>query len=177
MSIFAPSFEAHAGLVPDNNGHMSWTQDNGKQANAQRRTASHKRIRQPAAMEWGEVQERTQRAPRRERSTAGTITVPTAANIDVTVSSDFAPKIQGFIAANVAKGKRFSSIHCLSFASTRVSGSAHFTGDACDFKPRPIGSLAGDFGLRNGCSFMVGKKGHRHPDCMHIDNRLAYARR
>lgn len=106
-----------------------------------------------------------------------TVTVDTAAGIPITVSRDFAPKIVAFIASNIAAGKKFKSIRCLNFASTHVAGSAHFTGDACDFKPRPIGRLAGDFGLRNGCSFMVGKPGHRHPDCMHIDNRLAIARR
>lgn len=102
------------------------------------------------------------------------VTVGTAAGITITVSADFAPKIVAFIAANVAAGKKFKHIHCYNHARTHVSGSLHFSGDACDFKPIPIGRLAGDFGLRSGCSFMVGRRGHRRPDCEHIDNAYAF---
>lgn len=107
----------------------------------------------------------------------GTVTVSTAAGIPITVSQDFAPKITGFIAANVAAGRHFSSIHCLSFASSHVRGSFHHTGNACDFHPHPIGRLAANYGLRDGCSFSVGRRGHRHPDCEHVDNAIVLARR
>lgn len=92
---------------------------------------------------------------------ARTVTVPTAAGIQITVSPEFEPKITAFIAANVAAGRRFQQIHCLNFSRSHVRHSRHFTGNACDFRPSPLGRLAGQFGLRNGCSFH---------DCMHIDN-------
>ena len=94
-------------------------------------------------------------------SARGVVTVPTAAGINITVSQLFAPKIVSFIDANVAAGRHFKQIHCLNFARTHVSNSLHFSGDACDFRPSPIGRLAGQYGLRDGCSFH---------DCMHIDN-------
>lgn len=94
-------------------------------------------------------------------SARGVVTVPTAAGINITVSQSFAPKIVSFINANVAAGRHFKQIHCLNFAKTHVSNSLHFSGNACDFRPSPIGRLAGQYGLRDGCSFR---------DCMHIDN-------
>ena len=97
----------------------------------------------------------------------GLITEPTAAGIAITCSREFMPKIQAFIAANVAEGRRFRSITCFSMAPRRTgSRSLHRDGNAADFHPNPDGALAYQFGLRNGCDF-------GRVDCMHIDNGLA----
>jgi hypothetical protein len=100
-------------------------------------------------------------APRDANGNRVTIAVPTAAGITIRVAPSFAEKIVPFIAANVAAGRRFRQIHCLNFAKSHVKNSRHFSGNACDFRPNPVGRLAGQFGLRDGCSFR---------DCMHIDN-------
>lgn len=99
----------------------------------------------------------------------GLVTVQTAANIPITVSSIFAPKIEGFIRDLVAEGYHPDRIHCFA-RSGHVAHSLHYSGNACDFdqtgwgktaKPMyRVQALVAKWGLRNGCSFN---------DCGHID--------
>lgn len=103
-------------------------------------------------------------------SARGLITVPTAAGISVTVSPAFAPKVQSFVAALVARGYRPHSIHCAA-SHGHVRNSRHYSGNACDIDQTGWGrtrapmyhvaGLAHSLGIRDGCSFR---------DCGHIDD-------
>jgi hypothetical protein len=98
------------------------------------------------------------------------VTVPTAAGIDITVASSFAPAIQGFIADAVAAGYKPRRIKCYSLSRAHVRHSLHKVGEACDFNQHGwnktdrfmyrVRKLAAKWGLRDGCSFR---------DCGHID--------
>ena len=91
----------------------------------------------------------------------GLVTVHTAAGIDITCSTEFAPAAAGLIATAVAQGIRFSRITCYSRAGTHVSGSNHHDGNAMDTHPSIPANLVRQAGLRSGCDFS---------DCMHVDN-------
>jgi len=124
------------------------------------------------------------RAPRRatfdaNSNRAKSITVPTAAGIDIVVAPSFAGPIAGFIADLKARGVQPRQIHCLAGGGHRP-GSLHYRGEACDFDfyakcmgcsarwTRHVADLASKWGLRNGCSF---------GDCGHIDSgRIRSAR-
>ncbi len=99
----------------------------------------------------------------------GLVTVETAAGIPITVSPRFAPKMQAFVRALVARGYHPRAITC--FASGgHAPRSLHYRGEACDFDQGGRGRtastmyhitlLAAQFGLRDGCTFR---------DCGHID--------
>lgn len=164
MCFSAPAAQARGdamSCMPDNNGRITCV---AAPASPSGKTAARKQHRARAVVD----------ANINRASHSGASWVDSAAG-PIEVSPEFAPKIVAFIAANYAAGKRFRSVHCLSFARTHVDGSYHFTGNACDFHPHPIARLAADYGLRSGCSFLVGRKGHRHPDCEHVDNGIAVA--
>lgn len=100
----------------------------------------------------------------------GLVRVHTAAGITITVSPQFAPKIEGFIRDLVASGYHPRRIHCYA-RSGHVRHSLHYTGNACDFDQRGWGltdrmmyhvsGLAAKWGLRDGAEFR---------DWGHIDN-------
>lgn len=92
---------------------------------------------------------------------ADIITVPTAAGIDIRVSSDFAGPAQAVIADAVAAGIKFKSIRCYNHARTHVSRSNHFKGDACDTSPAIPKRIVLAHGLRSGCHW---------GGCAHFDN-------
>jgi hypothetical protein len=100
----------------------------------------------------------------------GLVTVDTKAGIPITVSPQFAPKMQAFVQALVARGYHPRNITCFA-RHGHVRGSLHYHGEACDFDQGGWGRtastmyhitmLAAQFGLRDGCTFR---------DCGHIDS-------
>jgi hypothetical protein len=108
---------------------------------------------------------------------ANLVTVETAAGIQVTVATDFAPKIEGFIGDLVALGYRPRTIHCAA-SGGHVRGSLHYQGRACDFDQHGWGktasvmyhvqALVSKWGLRDGCEFR---------DCGHVDAGVSFVRR
>jgi hypothetical protein len=99
---------------------------------------------------------------RRAAARDGYVTIDTAAGIAITVASEFAPKIQGFIADVVASGYHPKKIHCAA-GGGHVAHSLHYVGRACDFDQRGWGltarfmyhvsALAEKWGLRDGKEF------------------------
>lgn len=98
---------------------------------------------------------------RRHTGGFGLVTIPTAAGIQITVSSSFAGPAANLIAAAVAQGRHFRRINCYSWASTHRRNSNHHAGDACDAYPAIRAALVRAHGLRSGCDFR---------DCTHFDN-------
>lgn len=100
----------------------------------------------------------------------GLVTVPTAAGINITCSEGFAGPAAELIADAVQHGIKFKRITCFSYASSHVRGSNHRDGNAFDSHPSIPANLVRAHGLRSGCDFLVGRAGHRHSDCPHVDN-------
>jgi len=114
------------------------------------------------------------RVPRdTSQSMGGLVTVPTAANISITVASSLASQFQGFVKDLVNEGYTPKQIHCWAPFGTHVKNSNHYHGGACDFDQTGWGrtssqmhhvrDLSEKWNLRDGCSF-------RLPDCGHIDD-------
>jgi hypothetical protein len=105
----------------------------------------------------------------------GLVTVPTAANIPITVASHLAVQFQSLIADLVTAGYKPKRISCFA-TSGHVPNSRHYAGAACDFdgslsrskfmRSSLANTLIHRYHLRNGCSFYCG--GVR--DCGHVDD-------
>lgn len=101
----------------------------------------------------------------------GLVTVPTAADIPITVAKNLAAQFQGFIKDLVDEGYIPKHIGCWAPVGTHVQHSNHYHGGACDFdqtgrnktarKMYHLKDLAAKWGFRDGCSF---------GDCGHIDD-------